>query len=768
MLVAVCLAIPPLARGHNPALSFLENTELIVYPETGERVDSTVAVNLQSTLARGAMVKSVESSDPSQPGLVQVSIYGEGWDQEPASPPEDTGWMYVKLNSDGSGKLITSQKHLLYGLFSLLSEDSSTVTAEQLSNGYLIETPFRTVIGEDGFFGRRRHFSRGYDPEQSIRELARMGCSHVVANALPHPYPIEEGPEGEIYYRFYQYAADLDMYAATELNEGTYPPEIIKANVLFLRKQARLADAYGLTPGLYMANPRSMPASFWQDYPWLRGARVDHTFRAFRPRYNLTVAHPLVRWHYSELMKKVLKRVPELGFAVTLINDSGSGFEYTASLYPGRNGGPYIVREWRPDDVIAHKAAENVIRYYRTLRDAAHEINPDFRIITGLKNIAEEAEIILDGMDQGLDLKARTQRYDAKSQQKRKAELNARGSHLFTYAPATGSPYIKGVPSPWQAYQNLQLQIHQEAYHIELGTDPKSLAPWDINREVIRAVQLNTVKDVDTLISRVATSWAGKTLSPELVSIWKKVDRASQAAPDMGLYAASGFTWYRLWDRPLVPDIGKIPSEKRKYYEDYLLTVFNNPNNVDLQADALWDLYPVEDCEAYVRSYDTRVLVAVDSAIDQTVSVLKSLDTHDDVVDLFTDLRDRLKAYRYYLTTLRNTCAWIAGVHGYLNAPTDEIKQEKRNGVQKMVELELENTKKLLQLWRETDIVFMPIYRYGENGHDYGPNFGECLQKKIALMQEYGDHPPYIDPDYMWRLPEDTDLDIDPEEYLKY
>ena len=89
------------------------------------------------------------------------------------------------------------------------------------------------------------------------------------------------------------------------------------------------------------------------------------------PRYTLSVAHPAVRWHYAELIRTLLQQVPQLGFIKMLLNNSGSGFEYTASLYPGRNGGPYIVREWRPDEKIARLAAENVIRYYRTLRDAA-------------------------------------------------------------------------------------------------------------------------------------------------------------------------------------------------------------------------------------------------------------------------------------------------------------------------------------------------------------------------------------------------------------
>ena len=111
-------------------------------------------------------------------------------------------------------------------------------------------------------------------------------------------------------------------------------------------------------------------------------------------------------------------------------------------------------------------------------------------------------------------------------------------------------------------------------------------------------------------------------------------------------------------------------------------------------------------------------------------------------------------------------CAWISGVHGYLDATTAEDRSEKMRLIREMISLEIRNSEALLRLWQESEIDFMPVYRFGENGHDYGPNFGECLKKKIALMREYGDELPYIDPNFIWRLPEDSGLDISPEEYL--
>ena len=197
--------------------------------------------------------------------------------------------------------------------------------------------------------------------DAAFAELARIGCSHVVVNEMASRFAYERGPHGEIYYRFYDYLPDLDQYVESKPNAGTYPAEHLQPNLSRLQFMARTAAKYGLVPGFYAAHPRSVPESLLQRYP---------------------------------------------------SHDSGSGFEYTASLYPGRNVGPYVVREWRPAAEIAEKAARNVIRYWRGLRDAARQVRPDFVLIAGLKNIAEEQGPILDGIDAGIDLQAESQRSD--------------------------------------------------------------------------------------------------------------------------------------------------------------------------------------------------------------------------------------------------------------------------------------------------------------------------------------------------------------------
>ena len=753
----------------------VETATAIVIPARGHVVDHTVAELLRRELAPQARIVRADDSGELPPaGLIRVGVAGESSTPVPASPPAHREWMYCRLDAVGGGALVASKPHLLYTLVCRLLDEWLPLDASTFAPGKLLETRFRWLTGRDEFVTGRMDFVTKagssvdlIDIERAMQELARLGCSHVVVNELAHTFPYETGPEGEIYFRFYAYLPDLDQFVETRLNHGTYPREYLLANLQGLQQQARLAHKYGLVPGLHVANPRSVPESLLQRYPFLRGARVDHPFRAFAPRYTLTLTHPAVRWHYAELIRGLLRAVPELGFMKTLLNDSGSGFEYTSSLYAGRNGGPYMIREWSSDAEVARAAAHNVIRYYRVLRDAAHETHADFRVIVGLKNIAEEAAVILDGMDDGIDLLTLSQRGDVPDDDWRDTQrrLVERGSYLFRDTAAKGSAYVLGVPSPWQSWERLRAMEDDGFERIDVDVDPPAMVPFDVNREVVRHFQAGQ-EEVDVVVEQAAVRWVGAAHAGALIAIWRSADEAVRRAPPPGLYGSLGFTWYRFWVRPLVPDIGAIPEREREYYQKFMLSIFNNPHNVDLSRDVMWQIHTTGQCREMMAQFDTEVGAVLDEAVGAATAAA-SAGNGSPARAVFVDARDRLLAYRCYCVTMRNICAWIAGVHGYLEAEDDGARAAGLSVVRDMVALELANTRDLLELWQTTAVDFMPIHTPGETMHEYGPNFGELLQKKIELTQRYGDRLPRIDPDYMWRLPP-GDASLDPSEYLEY
>ncbi|MFH1566695.1 MAG: hypothetical protein ABIL09_01755 [Gemmatimonadota bacterium] len=754
-----------------------QRTRLLACGTHAPTVAMTVAAAVLAEWAPQARIAA--GADPGglagQGGVLRIGLPGDGLVAGPPSPPANREWTWLRLDPRGGGEISASRPHLLWALWRRMAEDWADRPVAAFADGRLDAVAFPWLTARDelltgrlGFLRRRRQRVQLDDVEAAFRELARMGGSHVVVNELAQPLvPSETGPDGEIYYRFYAYLPDLDQYVESKLNEGTYPLEHLQANLNGLRAQARLADRYGLTPGLAVANPRSVPESLLARYPYLRGARVDHTFRSYRPRYTLTLAHPAVRWHYAELMRSLLRAVPELGFVTTLLNDSGSGFEYTHSLYPGRNGGPYMVREWLSHEEIARTAAESIVRYYHVLRDAAREVRPDFRVVVGLKNIAEEAELVLEGLEDGIDRQTVSQRHDADKShwQQTREEFEARGSYLFASEAARGSEFILGVPAPWRTRERLEAQLGDGFDRLDVNLDSPVLAPWDVNREVLRGLQLDPQKTADEVVSAAARRWVGEELAPQLVSIWRRSDAAVRAAPTAYLYGTLGFPWYRFWVRPFVPDIAAIPEGERAYYEKHMLCVFNNPHFVDFRADALWEIHSIEDSRANAERFDGEVWQPLDQAIDAAGREARAA-AGSPAGEVFADLRDRLRAYRCYSRTLRNMFTWIASVPGYLEAADEAERARKLEQVRRMVADELANAEDLLQLWEESDVDFMPVHEAGESMHHYGVTFGDLVRRKIELMRQYGDRPPRIDPDFMWRMP--PGAPIDASEYLGY
>jgi hypothetical protein len=385
-----------------------------------------------------------------------------------------------------------------------------------------------------------------------------------------------------------------------------------------------------------------------------------------------------------------------------------------------------------------------------------------------MKNIAEESATITAGIDHGIDLRMISQRsgVDGDNWKAQLEVARQKNSDFVGNAIARGTMYVLGVPCPWMVHKNLSETRSGGFSRVDVYLDPPYLVPHSVNRDVIRGFQIEPSRGIDDLITQSARQQVGREFSDRLFEIWKLTDKVVQVAPCGGLFGGDGFPWYRFWARPFVPNIGAIPEADRRYYEKHFLSHFNNPHNVDLRTDMLWEMMTVEQCDKAVRLFETDVWGNLDQAIELANQAVDQSVNESAPHGVFIDLRDRLVAYRCYATTIRNLSAWVAGVHGYLNADDEAEKQSRLSMVQEMVASELANAKALLKLWDSSVVDFMPLNAYSETMHDYGVNFGEVLQKKIALMEKYGDHLPYIDPHYMWRMPEGSNVSA--EDYMSY
>jgi hypothetical protein len=255
--------------------------------------------------------------------------------------------------------------------------------------------------------------------------------------------------------------------------------------------------------------------------------------------------------------------------------------------------------------------------------------------------------------------------------------------------------------------------------------------------------------------------------APRLVEAWRLVDLAQRNFPEVPLYGNNnwGFPWYRLFVRPFVPDIARIPEAERAYYERFMTVTFNNPNLIDLAVDILWTLMTREQAEAIVAQADRGVWKPLEEAIAVLTSAERAAET-DAGKRVFADQRDRLTALRCYFRTLRNTAAWVAGVHGYLEAKDPAEKVKRRAQVRAMVDDEIGNARELAGLIERSTVTFMPFAKAEETFNLYGRNLPELIRRRIALMTAHRDDEPRIDPDFMWRMP--AGFPVEPKTYLKY
>jgi len=767
----------------------LAHIRTIVIPRTGHEAETTIAQEARSwTRPRTRIVRADGWGGAGEKETFRAAVAGPAAVRRLKAAgvevPEGRAWTFVDSDDAGNIRLLASHPAFLYAAFADLVE-SSAEDGPAAPRRRLRPMSFEIEKSTfDLFLTQYGRTLRGFDRERYIREYARLGFTHIEVNALAAPFPIETGVPGEFYPDFYTYCPALDQFVESRLNRGLTPREQLSANLGRLKENARLAVKYGLVPGLLCFEPRSVPETLFERYPTLRGPRVDHPFRSFKPRYALSLAHPLARRHYAELIGNLLREVPELEFMSVWSNDSGSGFEHTKSLYVGRNGGAYMIREWKSDAEIARAAAANIIRYYEVLRDAAREFNPRFRVITRLESFYGEREPLWTGLRDGIDVEVNSllavgweNNYPhpaysdipvlgsgyhntlVPGEGKAAAELRARDSraYFFHFFNSHGNHEpLLGIPFPWLTHDKLRAAVKRgipSLAHMG-GLQPPDKVPYAVNQEVFRAFQLDANLDIDATVRGIARRYAGPRDAAALFRGWRKVEGAIRKSVPMSLYSGFGTVWNRLLVRPLVPDIGRIPAAERAYYEEVMVSPIHNPNKVDLGKDVLFELIP----KAYARMAWQRIDAGVWKPLLAAIVLFR--ERRDAAAGrgdaraaaVFEDQYARALALRSLYETLRNTAVWIHAVHEFQDTKDARKKRAARRLLDGAIVREIDNAKALLRLWNAAGTEWMAVSGFGETPFIYGENFPELLRKRIVLMKRHRRDKPFIDPEFMFKV----------------
>ena len=767
----------------------LRQVRQVKIPQKGFPVEETIANELLGLCdSRAGVSKVGDSGFISEEGALYIAVVPKGFldrlDNKKLRFSSQDDW--VSLNSDVNQCLwlLSSKPYFLFTGFTRLIED---LLDKDISDGlpWMQEMAFSVEKSTfDLFLTQYARKIRDFDREKYIREYARLGFTHIEVNALAGSFPKEEGVEGEFYPDFYTYCPALDQFVSSRLNQDIYPAEYLESNLLILKDNVRLALKYGLVPGLLCFEPRSVPETLFEKYPTLRGARVDHPFRSFKPRYNLSIAHPVVQKHYQELLIKLMKEVPELGYMTIWSNDSGAGFEHTQSLYVGRNGGAYLIREWKDDGAIAKVAAENIIRFFSLLRDAGARINPGFRIITRLESFYGERGHLWPQLKDRLDVEVNsllTKGWESNYPHPHYPDVNVLGSayhntledkegdvmeeldsrncrsyFYHSFGSHTNHEPLLGIPFPWLACEKLQAFVKLGIKHLAHigGIHPPDKVPYAVNQEIFRLFQLNPAMVVDEAVKKIALRYAGREYAEGLVQGWRLVEQAIRSFLPLSIYSHYGVVWQRLFVRPLVPDIDRIPESERIYYESHMCTSIHNPNRIDLAKDVLFELITKEHAHVAFSRIDENVWSPLETAISHFKKKKDQAANANDqkAVSVFEDQYYRSRALKCLYTTLRNMAVWIYAVHEYQDSKSPEVKTGCRKLLDEMIEREIQNCEDLIELWKKAPIEWMIVSGTEETPFIHAKNFVDLLANKVSLMKKHRGDEPSIDPDYMFRV----------------
>jgi len=747
----------------------------VFFPPAAEPVEITAAQELAKLT--GARVGAGTGQG------VTVALASRGRPAKlPAQATEAPAWMWLRIAEDGSGEICATHGSFLFAAVRLLATATTDLTREKLAAGVWLPATFGWHRPHwDACYTQYWRSARKFDPERYVASLAEAGFTHCEVNGLQSHMPFEDMVAWEYYPQFYTYAPGFNHFVDTPLTQGVWPAHYLDANLNHMKKLAGLGRSYGLKPGVCMFEPRTMPDRFFAKYPSLRGARVDHPFRSRLPRYTMAQDHPIVQRHYREALQKVMRAVPDLSYMSVWTNDSGAGFEHTASLYVGRNGGPYMIREWRNHDKVAQAAGESIVRYLKNLQGAAAQLNPDFDVILRIEPFKVEHQHIKAGMGPHVTWEAPSllvKGYDVPYAHPKYPENKAVAGSLFhttmdqaenetlvasraqgvepvLHYSASGvmnhEPLL-GLPFPRMLHQKFSAMRGAGLARLSClgGLTNSAQAPYWPNPVVIQAAQFFPDKPIEQVLGEYATKLVGAANATSLTTAWQEFEDALSWQPLVGLYCAFGFCWQRTWDRPFVPDVEAVPAAEREYYERHGCFQHNNPGLIDLGKDVLFDLITQPAGAKMAADMDTHVIAKLRPLIARLDQQAKGLAGEPAAV--FADLRDRVRAYLHWVGSLRSVCAWCECVYGYLDEKSDAAtKAAYEKKLQAAIDLELANIRGLIELLETTKSEVLVVSGVAENTFFYGENLVEHLKTKLRLTEKYRHRKPRIDKDIFWR-----------------
>ncbi|MFO1450097.1 MAG: hypothetical protein U1F61_18200 [Opitutaceae bacterium] len=563
--------------------------------------------------------------------------------------------------------------------------------------------------------------------EGFARQAASVRATHVTISDLPKSRWQWERDLNDPYPNWGMMVPTLFKVVVPPALKQYLPGDYAAKNLAIVKERAAVLQRLGIRAVFRGKEPAWLPSEVYDAHPEWRGPRVEHPRRARNAYYAPCIDQPEVLALYREAVRELCRQAPIDDFEF-LTNDSGGGFCWSRSLYPGRNGPSWC-------ESIPH--ALRIERFLSTIQAGARDsgCTVDASMFYGAGVIAsEEVAAIVAGLSPRQWLNGRSSSGTAPTV---RVGLHPFYNHMYP---------VFGIYLPEEMARRLQEAVADKAAAVELNfsrsDSPIEFALW---REFLADPGGRGMVGRMALLRRTAVGFVGEAQADGLVDAWHELQRAIDTAqtisPDPILMV--GAVNQRWITRPFVPFPAELEPAERDYFRRFQFQATSEEEANDLMN--LQGFTPIKGYSGGLLA--SQSVNEVLNRLDRALRSLGQVAAATDRPAAATELRATEKRVRT-LACLYRTARHAIQYQAILDQTDYEQPLVERTiyplegdqrlrDLQRITRAEVDNTQELIRLVEtagSTRILLLAPTEAEEDIFLLSPNLVPQLKKKIEIM----------------------------------
>lgn len=511
------------------------------------------------------------------------------------------------------------------------------------------------------------------------------------------------------------------------------PESHVSKNLALILEKSKILKKYELGAYVHFQEPYFLPESFFDEFPHLRGPRVDHPPRSTQPAFAMCMDQKESLLMVTSMVAELCKAVPMMTRYNAQTNDAGSGFCWSDYNYPGKNG-------------PLHCQTKNTGERMKGFLDAIH---------AGAKQTIGDILVRLTGNISRFENDTLCNILSPLTQISGKGRG---GKHHITTGSmlGTGNAYpIQGLLNPVAIMNSVASWFNGNTPQLSLnfadgygrGKDP--LITLEKITEIIEHVSANPPKGrIEKLIclKALGEKWGGSTNAEALMDAWSNFQEAlTMKGASRGSFSSMYYgVSCRHITRPLVLHPEKLDTNE----DDYSLKFhFDAPKNLG-RNDYTY-------CHGSKGNFDWSGgwywIGPFQAALATFKSVAATIESFENAPEKAW-LKNQALALRIYASILNsiNHCHFA---QVFIDSNKDALAKEPladadlgsgphiKNEHQwyEILRAELDNTAELIQLLENGGLHLVEHAEHAEDEDCFllGPNLIKDIKKKLAVMKSH-------------------------------